>query len=148
MTWKGALVAGIVAFAILYTFVFQNPIFQADVGSLFQTGQPQIQVTPYLPASTSFHWGVSAFAYACTGTGPGLLAVSNPGDKAVTVVSVSIDYNGSTYAATDPSCSLAPGQSEIFVVSLGAPAGAQGSPFTGYVQTSDGSKVPFSGTWQ
>ncbi len=132
----------------MYTFVFQNPIFQANFNSMFAGSQPQIQVTPYLPASTSIRWEVTGLTYACVGTGPGLIAISNPGNEAVTIVSVSLTYNGQSYSVAGPSCSAVPGQSEIFVTALGAPAGFQNSPFNGYVQTSDGSKVSFSGTWQ
>ena len=150
MSWKGWLVAAILAFAIMFTFVFQNPVFQANFSSLFPGGgsQPEIQATPYLPAYNSSQWSTSVFAYACSGSGPGLIALSNPGSGAVTIASVSLSYNGQTYTAAAPACSAPPGQSEIFVTALGAAAGYRGSPFTGYIQTSDGSKVPFAGTWQ
>ena len=136
-----------VTVAVMYTFVFQNPVFQADVNSLFAGSKPEIQVAPYLPASTSTHWTASGLAYACSGTGPGLIVVSNPGSSNVTIVSVTLDYGGQTYSAVGPSCSATPGQSTILVTSLGAPAGSQGSQFSGYVRTSDGSNVSFSGTW-
>ena len=132
----------------MYTFFFQNPVFQADVGSVFAGGKPQIQVNPYLPAGASFQWTMSGLAYTCASSGPGLIAISNPGNQNVTVVSVSLDYGGQTYSASGPSCSAPPGQSDIAVTSLGAPAGFLGSQFTGYLMTSGGAKVSFSGTWQ
>ena len=142
------LIGVLVAFAIGYTFAFQNPLFLADVSSVFHTGSPGLQVTPYLPSSSSAQWNTQGFAYSCGGSGPGILEVKNGGSQGATVVSMSLTYGGQNYTTTGPSCTAGPGNTLISITALGGPAGAQGSSFTGYAEAPDGTEFHFSGTWQ
>ena len=148
MGLKGPLVAVVVAFVIAYTFVFENPLFEVDTGSIFSQGSPQLQVTPFLPAAPSSRWTSTVLSYACGGSGPGFLQVTNGRKGAVNVVSVSLTYGGLAYQASGPLCPAAPGTTLISITALGGLAGAQGSTYTGYVAASDGTRTTFSGTWQ
>ena len=143
----GAVFAALVAFAILFVLVFQNPLFIANYNLLSSSNGPQARVTPFLPASPPTQWSAAGFAYSCSDTGPGALQISNGGRTNITVASVSLTYGGLTQTATGPDCVLAPGTSVISIVALDAQAGAQNSPYSGYLETSDGSQIPFSGNW-
>jgi hypothetical protein len=148
MSWKGVVVGVVVAIAIAYTLVFQNPLFMANLNSVLAHGPPPLQVTSSLPSGSSVSWSKAGLAYACSSSGPGILEIKNGANSTVIIVSVSLAYNGLTYNATGTSCSAGPGNTVISITSLGAPPGLRDTSFSGYVAISGGTKFPFSGTWQ
>lgn len=137
----------LVAFAIGYTLVFQNPIFVADVNSAFSGGPPHLSVSPYLPSSSAVLWSTAGLSLSCGNGGPGVLQVDNKGSTNVTITAVSLTYGGQTYNSTGTACSVGRGSSVVSITALGAQAGPQGTTFSGYLVAS-GTRYPFSGTWQ
>ena len=122
-----------------------DPLFLASFNHQAGGGS-QIQVTPFLPANPSSPWVVAGLRYSCDGGGPGVLRVTN-GGHAVTVVSISLTYGGGTYTAAGTSCPVPSGNAVISVTSLGSLPGSQGSQYEGYLVVSDGTRLPFSGSW-
>jgi len=132
---------------MLYALVLQNPLFIARFNSLPPQNGGQIRVTPFLPGNPSPPWGTTGLAYTCGGAGPGALQIANNGQGAITIVSMSLTYGGATYATSGPNCSIAPGTAVISITALGAPAAGQNTQYEGYVATSDGTQLRFSGVW-
>ena len=140
--------AAIVTFAMLYVLLIENPLFLANSNANASTSAGKVSVSPFLPSAQTASWSTSGFAYACGGSGPGALQITNNGQGTVTISSVFLTYGGMTYSATGPSCSVPPGNSLISITALGASAPTRDSTYQGYVQTSDGTKINFVGTWQ
>lgn len=148
MSYRGILVAVVLTFVIAYTLVFQNPIFTADFNSPFGHSSPNLKVSPYLPSNSTIAWSTTGLTYACGSSGPGLLEVDNAGSQNATIISVVLTYNGQTYNATGAPCTVGPGNTEISITALAAPAGSPGSDYSGYLTTHGGAKYSFSGAWR
>lgn len=147
MGWKGRISALVVLAAVLSAFVVQDPLFFAKFGVLLPSGNAHLAATPYLFASPPSPWPASGFAYACGTAGPGVLMVTNSGQSTENLTAVSITYSGTTFTATGPGCALAPGSTGVSITALSTFAPPKGTSFQGYLTTSGGGRVPFSGTW-
>ena len=137
-----------VSLSIGYTFVFQNPLFLADVNSALSGGPPDLHVSPYLPGGTAVEWSTEGLSFACGGGGPGVLQVVDGGKGSETIDSLILTYGGATYNATGPGCPAGHGTTLISITALGAQPGAQGAPFSGYLVSASGVKYRFTGTWE
>lgn len=148
MSYKGALFAVLVAFAVLFALVFENPLFLADFNSPPPAARPgHVTVAAILPSYPNPPWPTTGLSYACSESGPGAIEFAASGPVDITVVSVTLSYGVANFTAAGAGCPIGTGTTVISIVALSAAAGPTGSQFSGYATAANGTKFRFSGTW-
>ena len=122
-------------------------------GSSANTGQVGA-TSASITAGTVTAAAVSVVFTCTTPAGSQALIFTNLGSATVSVLSLSITFGGNTYSGVAPNpCSITAGSTmglafTTLAIGVGATLPAAGSQFSGFIVTSNGAQVVFTGAFQ